>query len=185
MTSYSTLKISSLGDLLLAATPTQLIGIYFSGCAHAPALQSDWKLDPQHPILEQAREQLQGYLHGARTSFSLPFHFVGTAFQKRVWREIAKIPFGQTITYTDLAERVGAPNALRAAGTATGRNPISIIVPCHRVVGKNGSLGGYAGGLERKRHLLELERRAASNLVGSNSSKPASAWLEGLPVTAV
>jgi methylated-DNA-[protein]-cysteine S-methyltransferase len=164
MTSYSTLKTSSLGDLLLAATPTQLIGIYFSDCAHMPTLQSDWVLDPQHPILEQAREQLQGYLHGTRTSFSLPLHFVGTAFQKRVWREIAKIPFGQTVTYTDLAARAGAPDALRAAGTATGRNPISIVVPCHRVVGKNGSLGGYAGGLERKRHLLEIEKETLAGI---------------------
>lgn len=158
MTSYSILKTLLVGDLFLVANPTQLTGIYFSGCEHVPAVRSDWVFNPRHAVLEQAGEQLQDYLKGARTSFSLPLHLAGTDFQQRVWREIAKIPFGQTITYSDLAQRVGAPRAVRAAGTATGKNPIGIIVPCHRVVGKNGSFGGYAGGLDRKRYLLNLEQ---------------------------
>lgn len=158
MTSYSILKTSRQGDLLLVANPTELIGLYFVGCAHVPAQRTDWVLDPQHPVLKQAREQLQDYFKGTRTSFSLPLHLKGTAFQERVWREIARIPFGQTITYSELAKRAGVPDAIRAAGTATGKNPLGIIIPCHRVVGKNGSFGGYAGGLDRKRHLLELEQ---------------------------
>lgn len=161
MTPYTTLE-TPLYDLLLVANPTELIGIYFSGCAHAPTLRNDWVLDSRHAVLKQAQEQLEDYLKGTRTSFSLPLHLIGTDFQQRVWREIARIPFGQTITYSELAERAGAPHAIRAAGTATGQNPVSIIIPCHRVVGKNGSLRGYAGGLERKRHLLELEQRTGN-----------------------
>jgi methylated-DNA-[protein]-cysteine S-methyltransferase len=158
MNSYSILKTSALGDLLLVANPTQLIGVYFLGCEHAPVLQNNWVLDPRQTVLAQAREQLQEYLGGSRSSFSLPLHPIANDFQKCIWREIAKIPFGQTITYSDLAARAGNPSALRAAGTATGRNPLGIIVPCHRVVGKNGSIGGYAGGLDKKRHLLQLEQ---------------------------
>ncbi len=157
MTFYSILKTSSLGDLLLVANPTHLTGIYFFDRRHSPAVQSDWKLAPRQAVLKQAREQLQAYLKKADGHFSLPVHFSGTDFQQRVWREIAKIPFGQTITYSELATRAGAPEAIRAAGTATGKNPLSIVIPCHRVVGKNATLRGYAGGLERKRHLLELE----------------------------
>jgi methylated-DNA-[protein]-cysteine S-methyltransferase len=157
MNYYSILK-SPLDDLLLVANPTALTGVYFLGSAHVPAARADWVLDSRHPILEQASEQLRDYFNGAKTGFSVPLHFAGTDFQMRVWRQIALIPFGQTITYSDLAERVGTPNATRAAGTATGRNPLGIIIPCHRVVGKNGLLGGYAGGLERKRYLLALEQ---------------------------
>jgi methylated-DNA-[protein]-cysteine S-methyltransferase len=158
MIAYSILK-TPLDDLILVANPTHLIGLYFSGCDHVPANRSEWKLDPRHAILQKAADQLHGYLKGTRTSFSLPLHFAGTEFQERVWREIDRIPFGQTITYSDLAKKVGAPNAVRAAGTATGKNRLGIIIPCHRVVGKNGSKGGYAGGLERKHHLLQLEQK--------------------------
>lgn len=159
ITTYSIFKTAPLGNLLLTADATHLTGIYFSDRDHAPAPDSRWLLDPKYSILEQAQKQLQEYINGTRKNFSLPLRLSGTDFQERVWREIALIPFGQIITYSELANRVGAPDAVRAAGTATGRNPISIIVPCHRVVGKDGSLTGYAGGLERKRHLLRLERR--------------------------
>jgi methylated-DNA-[protein]-cysteine S-methyltransferase len=158
MTSYSILKTSLVGDLLLVANSTQLIGIYFSECEHAPAVQSDWKLDPAHPVLEKAAGEIQEYIQGKRTTFSVPLHFAGTDFQGEIWRQIARIPFGETITYTELAGRAGVPKALRAAGTATGKNPFSLIIPCHRVVGKNG-LGGYAGGLDRKRSLLAVENK--------------------------
>ena len=157
MTYYSILKTSLLGDLLLVANPTHLTGIYFYDRQHSPVVQSDWKLAPQHAVLKQTRKQLQDYLKNVNKKISVPVHFSGTDFQQRVWQEIAKIPFGQTITYSELAARVGAPEAIRAAGTATGKNPLSIVIPCHRVVGKNTTLRGYAGGLERKRHLLELE----------------------------
>ena len=94
---------------------------------------------------------------GKGKSFSVPLRLSGTDFQKRVWREIALIPYGETLSYSELAKRAGAPHAVRAAGRSTGRNPVSIIIPCHRVVGKNGNMCGFAGGLEKKRHLLELE----------------------------
>ena len=158
MTYYSILK-TGLGGVLLTANPTELTGLYFGDRAHAPAIPGDWIRDPEHIVLKQAREQIEEYLDGARASFAVPLRLSGTTFQQRIWAEIAKIPYGQTITYGDLAKRVGSPNAVRAAGMATGRNPIGIIIPCHRVIGKDGSLTGYAGGLERKRHLLGLERQ--------------------------
>ena len=148
---------TSLGEILLAADSSALIGLYFTDCKHVPAVRGDWKCEPAHPVLQQAAAELEEYLQGTRTSFSIPFRFAGTAFQQRIWREIAQIPFGETVTYTDLAERAGSPLAVRAVGTATGQNPISIVVPCHRVMGKNGSLTGFAGGLQRKQRLLELE----------------------------
>jgi methylated-DNA-[protein]-cysteine S-methyltransferase len=159
---YSILKTAVVGDLLLVADGGHLNGVYFAGCGHAPAVQPHWRPEPDHPVLRQAGVELQVYFTGRRTDFSAPRAAVGTAFQREIWRQIALIPPGQTITYTELARRSGAPRAVRAAGTATGRNPLSIIVPCHRVMGADGSLRGYAGGLDRKRRLLELEKRADS-----------------------
>ncbi len=160
MTSYCILKTPQLGDLLLVADETNLNGVCFANCKHAPTAEKHWVHGPNQAVLEQAGAELQAYLEGGRTGFSIACHADGTAFQQEVWRQIALIPFGQTISYTELARRAGAPEAVRAAGTATGKNPLSIIVPCHRVVGKDGSLGGYAGGLERKRRLLEIESPA-------------------------
>jgi methylated-DNA-[protein]-cysteine S-methyltransferase len=157
MTSYSILNTPQ-GDLMLVANASELIGIYFNDCDHVPKALSGWKLDPQHPILRQAKEQLEDYFEGKRTSFSIPLHFAGTDFQQRVWREIARIPYGQTLTYSDLAHKAGNPQAIRAAGTNTGRNPLAIIIPCHRVLAKGGGLGGFAGGLDWKRYLLGLEK---------------------------
>ncbi len=156
MTSYSIIE-TPLGGLLLVANKSELIGLYFTGCEHVPAAAKTWKLDARHPVLKKAETELNEYFAGKRTSFSFPPSSYGTDFQKRVWSEIAKIPFGQTITYSDLAKRAGKPKAIRAAGTATGRNPLGIIIPCHRVLGKRGAIGGYAGGLENKRRLLKLE----------------------------
>jgi methylated-DNA-[protein]-cysteine S-methyltransferase len=157
MKSYTYLKTKLLGELLLVATSTHLVGIYFPNHKHGPKLPGDWELDPRHPILRRAGEEIQEYLDGKRTSFSVPISFEGTGFQQEIWRQIAMIPFGQTVTYSELARRANAPMAVRAAGAATGRNPLSIIVPCHRVIGKNGSMTGFAGGLERKKSLLEIE----------------------------
>jgi methylated-DNA-[protein]-cysteine S-methyltransferase len=156
MNHYAIIK-SPIGDLMLVADDSALTGVYFAGCDHIPAASKRWTLNARHPVLRQAAKQLQEYFTGKRRSFSLPLRPAGTDFQENVWREIARIPYGETLSYSDLAKRAGAPEAIRAAGTTTGRNPVSIIIPCHRVVGKNGALCGFAGGLERKRHLLGLE----------------------------
>ena len=115
------------------------------------------RLSPRARLRECA-EQLADYFAGKRTCFDLPIAPRGTPFQERVWQEIARIPFGETLSYAQLAARAGAPGSARAAGAATGRNPLAIVVPCHRVVGTNGTLTGYAGGLARKETLLDLER---------------------------
>ncbi|WP_343563039.1 methylated-DNA--[protein]-cysteine S-methyltransferase [Kiloniella sp. b19] len=109
------------------------------------------------PVIEQTIQQLSEYFSGERTAFSVPLAFAGTAFQKRVWEQLLLIPFGETWSYLDLANRLGDANATRAVGTANGANAISILVPCHRVIGKNGSLTGYAGGLGTKEKLLQIE----------------------------
>ena len=151
-----------LGAVFATAVDNALTGIYFEGQRHAPAISPEWREDPGHAPLAECACQLIGYLEGVRDSFELPLAPEGTEFQKRVWREIARIPRGETLSYAELALRAGAPGAARAAGAATGRNPISVVVPCHRVVGSGGDLTGYAGGLDRKTRLLELEgaRRA-------------------------
>jgi methylated-DNA-[protein]-cysteine S-methyltransferase len=153
---YSIIR-SPIGDLMLVADNSALIGLYFVGCDHTPDANKNRALNAQHPVLRQAAKQLQEYFAGKRESFSLVLRLGGTDFQERVWREIALIPYGETISYSELAKRAGARQAIRAVGTSTGRNPLSIIVPCHRVVGKNGGLCGFAGGLQRKQQLLELE----------------------------
>jgi methylated-DNA-[protein]-cysteine S-methyltransferase len=154
---YSIIK-SVIGDLMLVTDGSALTGLYFAGRDHIPALSTQWNLNARHPLLQKAARQLEEYFAGKRTSFSVPLRLSGTDFQEKVWREIARIPYGQTITYSELAQRAGASQAVRAAGTITGRNPVSIIVPCHRVVGKDGGMCGFAGGLEKKQRLLELER---------------------------
>lgn len=141
----------------MTAEAGKLTGVYFTDCEHAPVAVKGWEEDGTEPVLQQAVEELREYFGGGRTEFTVPLHYGGTPFQHEIWRQIALIPFGETITYTELAERAGQPSALRAAGSATGRNPIGVIIPCHRIVAKNGGLGGYAGGLERKKRLLEIE----------------------------
>jgi methylated-DNA-[protein]-cysteine S-methyltransferase len=162
MKSYTYAKTELLGDLLLVATSTHLVGIYFSNHKHGPKLPNDWELNPKHPILRQASEEILEYLNGKRTTFSVPISFEGTGFQREIWRQIMRIPFGQTLTYGELAQRAQAPKAVRAAGAATGRNPLAIIIPCHRVVGKDGGLTGFAGGLDRKKSLLKIETERAN-----------------------
>jgi methylated-DNA-[protein]-cysteine S-methyltransferase len=156
MTTYSIVK-TSLGELVLVAHPAGLIGVYFYDCRHVPTALKTWARDDKNVLLKKAGKEINEYLDGKRNTFTFPPGAVGTDFQRKVWREIAKIPFGKTVTYGDLAKRAGSPRAVRAAGTATGKNPLSIIVPCHRVLGKDKSMRGYAGGLARKRHLLKLE----------------------------
>jgi methylated-DNA-[protein]-cysteine S-methyltransferase len=152
-----TIVQSPVDDLMLVTDGTALTGLYFMGREHIPAARTDWKLDPQRPLLQDTAKQLREYFAGTRKRFSVPVRFHGTEFQRKVWEEIAAIPYGETISYSELARRAGAPQAIRAAGTSTGRNPVSIIVPCHRVMGKNGDICGFGGGLDRKRYLLGLE----------------------------
>lgn len=115
--------------------------------------------DDQHPLLRETARQLQAYFAGSCRRFDLPLDFAGTAFQRQVWTALLTIPFGETRSYSDIARQIGSPLAVRAVGAANGRNPISIIAPCHRVIGASGSLTGFAGGLAAKQYLLALEGR--------------------------
>lgn len=147
---------SPLGTLLLAATENGLCGLYFEQHKYFSGTH-DWRRDPDQPHLRRAAHQLDEYFAGQRSSFDIPLDMSGTPFQRAVWQQLRDLPFGATTTYQTIAQRIEKPNAVRAAGTAIGRNPVSIIVPCHRVLGASGTLSGYAGGLERKRFLLGLE----------------------------
>ena len=151
---------SPIGRLRLRGTERGLTGIFMETHQHAPDAddQVDWERDDA--LFDEARAQLTEYFSGYRKSFALVFDrdaLGGTPFQRRVWSELEKIPYGVTISYGELARRIGNLEAVRAVGLANGRNPLSIVVPCHRVIGANGTLTGYGGGLERKRWLLEFE----------------------------
>lgn len=156
---------SPVGALTLISDGSALTGLYFEG--HRPAPQPARGPDGSglvdataaERILDAAALQLAEYFAGERTAFDLPLRLVGTAFQRSVWEQLRGIPYGEVITYGELARRIGKPNAFRAAGSANGRNPVSIIVPCHRVIAAGGKLGGYGGGLDRKTLLLQLENR--------------------------
>jgi methylated-DNA-[protein]-cysteine S-methyltransferase len=148
--------LTPIGRLLLVARGEALSGVIIEDHAGAPLDDAGWVQDEAR--LRRARAQLTEYFEGVRTSFDLPMATVGTPFQRRVWSALQTIPFGETITYGELARRVGSPGAARAVGRANATNPLPIVVPCHRVIGKDGSLTGYAGGEERKRWLLEHER---------------------------
>jgi methylated-DNA-[protein]-cysteine S-methyltransferase len=148
---------SPLGPMLLVAAGETLAAIHFDGQRHQSPIGADWRHAPGHPALRAAQAQLEEYFAGMRTEFDLALAPVGTPFQRAVWTAIRTVRYGETITYGELAARCGAPRSIRAAGAATGRNPWGIVVPCHRIVGADGSLTGYAGGLERKRALLALE----------------------------
>ena len=126
--------------------------------------------DPRHPVLREAERQIVAYFAGRLQNFTLPLDFNGTEFQRRVWFELLRIPFGETRSYGQIARALGDPNLMRAVGAANGRNPISIVAPCHRVVGAAGQLTGFAGGLEAKRLLLELEGAGQGNLFGADRS---------------
>ena len=148
---------SPLGPMIVAATDSGLAGLWFGGQRHLPDCTA-WPQAPRHPLLLEAIAQLDDYFAGRRTRFDLPLDLQGgTEFQQSVWQALLAIPAGGTTSYGDISLRVGRPAAVRAVGAAVGRNPLSIVVPCHRVVGSNGALTGYAGGIERKSALLELE----------------------------
>jgi methylated-DNA-[protein]-cysteine S-methyltransferase len=154
---YYDLYDSPHGQMLLVAGDEGIAGVYFDGQKYLPRVRPDWRRDGRHAPLSQARRELTEYFGGERKRFEIALAPHGTPYQRSVWNAISTVEFGRTITYAELARRAGSPGNARAAGAATGRNPIGIIVPCHRIVGSNGDLTGYAGGLDRKRALLALE----------------------------
>lgn len=167
MTTVFTLWPSPIGDLLLVGdvpdggaggAAAVLRGLYLPGHRRGPAVDPAWRRDPA--AFARVGAALDAYATDGATAFDLPLDLRGSAFQRTVWAELRAIPPGETVTYAELARRVGRPGAARAVGSAVARNPVSIVVPCHRVVGSDGSLTGYAGGVERKRWLLAHEREA-------------------------
>ena len=164
MKRYSARLSSPLGRLLLVSDGEALCGLWFEGQRHFPAsLEAEER--PELAVFEKTRAWLERYFAGKAPELNVPLRPDGTAFQRAVWELLREIPYGETRSYGELAaalaERSGRPCSARAVGGAVGRNPVSILVPCHRVVGADGSLTGYAGGLERKRKLLEIERGEA------------------------
>ncbi|GAA4020773.1 methylated-DNA--[protein]-cysteine S-methyltransferase [Actimicrobium antarcticum] len=149
---------SPLGELIVAATERGICGLYFEQHKYFRGT-ADWRYTPVQRHLLLAARQLDDYFDGKLTRFTLPLDLAGTPFQRSVWQALSDIPFGATVSYGEHARQIGRPSAVRAVGTAIGRNPVSIVVPCHRVLGSAGSLAGYAGGLERKQFLLTLEGR--------------------------
>jgi methylated-DNA-[protein]-cysteine S-methyltransferase len=151
------------GELLLTASDNALTGVYFptSRRGPPPTHRADWLEDtgqgPTGELLARARQQLTEYFDGTRTTFDLPLEALGSPFEHRVWNALRTIPYGTTTSYGDLARRLGDVSSTRAVGAANGKNPLPIIVPCHRVIGANGDLTGFGGGLDRKRWLLEHE----------------------------
>lgn len=150
-----------LGKLLLARSAKGLAGAWFEGQKHHPAALTA-VLRPDDDLLRRAADQLHAYFAGERDRFDLPLDLHGTAFQRAVWQQLLAIPTSGTTSYGAIAKALGSAAAVRAVGGAVGRNPLSVIVPCHRVVGTDGSMTGYAGGVDRKRALLELERATAA-----------------------
>jgi methylated-DNA-[protein]-cysteine S-methyltransferase len=149
---------SPVGELKLVASDRGLVAVLWPGDGPRRVRLDDTVMDEKHPILIETAGQLSEYFDGRRKRFSIPLDMRGTPFQKDVWNALLRIPFGDTRSYQQLANQLGNPQATRAVGAANGRNPISIIVPCHRVIGSSGRLTGFAGGLEVKARLLELER---------------------------
>jgi len=158
---FFTTVSSPVGRLTLVAGGDHLVGLYFDDDPHAAESRAGATRDDRR--LRTAATQLEEYFAGARTSFDLPLAPAGSAFQKKVWAALCRIPFGETATYGQIARAIGKPAASRAIGGANHRNPIAIIVPCHRVIGADGSMTGYGGGLRRKRLLLDLESRVAAS----------------------
>ena len=161
MTFYDTV-LSPIGELLLTAEDAGLSRVYFEQHRHGSRLSDEWRhaagsTGPAIDVLAEARRELDAYFAGALTEFTVALAPSGTPFQQRVWTTLRGIAFGDTVSYSEIARRIGAPDAVRAVGAANGRNPLSIVVPCHRVIGADGALTGFGGGVERKRWLLQHE----------------------------
>jgi methylated-DNA-[protein]-cysteine S-methyltransferase len=158
MTSYTYVE-SPLGRILLTSDGSGLSGLYLEGQRYEPTPASDWTQSGHSPLFASTATQLAEYFAGSRTHFQLPLALVGTPFQQEVWRRLKDVPYGTRVSYGDIAQAMGTPQSARAVGAAVGRNPLSVVIPCHRVVGKDGALTGYSGGIERKQTLLTLEER--------------------------
>ncbi|MGH1357315.1 MAG: methylated-DNA--[protein]-cysteine S-methyltransferase [Burkholderiaceae bacterium] len=150
---------SPLGVIILAAQGSVLLGVWFEGQRHFAGIEEAWVNQPDHPVLRMSEDQLKDYFAGRLAQFDLPLAPRGTVFQRRVWQALLTIPIAKLTSYGEVARQLGAGRGVRAVAAAIGRNPISLIIPCHRVVAANGSLTGYAGGLDRKEQLLSLEER--------------------------
>src|SRR5215831_18158826 len=157
-TLYYTTLSSPIGELLLVGDGTTLHRLSMQEGRHPRPISDQWQRDDER--FSDVVAQLHEYFAGEREEFDIPLHMEGSEFQLRVWNELCAIPYGTTISYGELARRIGQPSAARGVGMANGSNPIGVIVPCHRVIGADGSLTGYGGGLENKRTLLDLERGA-------------------------
>ena len=149
---------SPIGPLTLVSRDGRLVNLMMEDQNHRAGEPVGARRD--HAAFADVVGQLEEFFAGERTTFDVPMTLEGTEFQRRVWAELCAIPYGETISYGELARRVGSPGASRAVGTANGHNPVAVIVPCHRVIASDGTLGGYGGGLDRKLHLLDLERSA-------------------------
>jgi methylated-DNA-[protein]-cysteine S-methyltransferase len=148
---------SPVGRLTLVGSDAGLAGVLWENDRPARVRLTIDVKDDRHPVLVETERQLLEYFDGRRTSFALPLDPAGTTFQQQVWKALLSIPFGETRSYAEIARQVGKPRAMRAVGAANGRNPLSIVAPCHRVIGSNGALTGFAGGLETKKYLLSME----------------------------
>lgn len=160
---YTTMT-SLVGNLTLVASDKGLAAILWEHEKANRVPLQEMPEEPQNPLLQDTMRQLQEYFAGTRKSFSIPLDFQGTDFQKKVWNALLTIPYGETRSYADIANQVNSPKAVRAVGAANGKNPVSIIAPCHRVIGSNGDLTGFAGGLAAKTLLLSLEGHAEKQL---------------------
>jgi methylated-DNA-[protein]-cysteine S-methyltransferase len=158
MTLASKIIESPVGKLKLVASDQGLVAVLWENDRPGRVRLTEVTEDEQHPILVKTERQLGEYFAGKRKAFSIALDMRGTRFQKDVWEALLAIPFGETRSYGQLAQQLGNPRATRAVGAANGRNPVSIIVPCHRVIGSSGKLTGFAGGLDAKAHLLSLEQ---------------------------
>ncbi len=163
---------SPVGRITIEGNERAVSGLHMTPHRHWRGLDPCWQ--QSDATFTEVRRQLAEYFAGQRQEFNVPLDLVGTPFQRRVWQELVRIPFGATISYAELAQRIGQPTAVRAVGSANGRNPVSIIVPCHRVIGADGRLTGYGGGLDKKQWLLDWERRAEAN--GSDGSGDRVQW---------
>lgn len=156
---YDYVQTDLAGTLILAGDETGLRHLNFISGKHPVSIQGNWQRDTAH--FKTVKTQLAAYFAGERKTFEVDLFPQGTPFQMKVWSALSEIPYGKVVSYQWLARRIGRPNAVRAVGAANGRNPISIIIPCHRVIGKNGTLTGYGGGLDVKRRLIRLENPEA------------------------
>lgn len=166
-----TLTVTPIGDLILVARGDMIVGIYFSQTEAENSADTGIWVSPADSVLSRTADELHDYFAGTRTAFTVPYTLPTGTFSAQVWRELEDIPYGATTSYGEIARALGNPRAARAVGMAVGRNPLSIIVPCHRVIGSDGSITGYSGGLERKRYLLQHEYKRSYARALSNASE--------------